>query len=304
VNRGIDHGFDIRVLEFRGHRETLAEDIQLQVAADESDEHDLSKNLHLETLQKEYKQASRRSAKSHCNLYEIEKVLDKWEKIYKISNVRYFFAMMIRTNIKNPELVRKKHEQICSGAMEVFKKKGFHCASMREIARSSGIGLGNLYDYIEKKEDILFLIHTKILSQIYQKFDEVLSHYQAPENQLSNAVKQIFSLASELREEVLFIYTETRSLEKRYLKEVLERESEFIAKIETLIQRGVDEGVFDVKSPSLVANIIGFNLSILPLRGWSMLKKNTEEEILNDLKEFILRGVGAKARSEGAVRKR
>ena len=41
MNRGIDHGFDIRVLEFRGHRETLAEDIQLQVAADESDEHDL-----------------------------------------------------------------------------------------------------------------------------------------------------------------------------------------------------------------------------------------------------------------------
>jgi hypothetical protein len=51
VNRSIDHGFDIRVLELSGHWESLAEDIQHQVAANEPDQNDLPLREHVEIRQ-------------------------------------------------------------------------------------------------------------------------------------------------------------------------------------------------------------------------------------------------------------
>ena len=201
---------------------------------------------------------------------------------------------MIKTTVKNIDLVRKRQNQICRGAMKVFQKKGFHATSMREIAKATGIGLGNLYDYIGKKEDILFLIHKDILGQLYSRLDQILEKYKNPVEQLVNMIKEIFELDSKLRAEVQFIYTETKSLKKKYLHEILKVESEFVSKIESIIERGIRQGVFFCENPGLLANIVAFNIAILPLRGWNILPRHTKEETLNDLIKFIMRGLGAK----------
>jgi hypothetical protein len=73
---------------------------------------------------------------------------------------------------------------------------------------------------------LLFLVHKDILNQIYRCFDDIVKDYDNPVDQLVNVIREIFKLASQIREEVLFIYTETKSLEKKYLHEILEKESE------------------------------------------------------------------------------
>ena len=201
---------------------------------------------------------------------------------------------MIKTSIKNPERVRKRQKQICRGAMKVFRKRGFHAASMREIAKATRISLGNLYDYIKKKEDILFLVHKDILDQISRSFDETADHYQNPIEKLSNVIREIGKLSSELKDEVLFIFTETRYLEKKYLHEILRKESEFVSKIEALIESGMNQGVFHSQNPGILANIIGYNLYIIALRGWNILPKHNEDEFLDELIHFTLKGLGAK----------
>jgi AcrR family transcriptional regulator len=201
---------------------------------------------------------------------------------------------MVKTNIKNHALVLKRQNQICRGAMQVFRKKGFHATSMREIAKHSGISLGNLYDYIEKKEDILFLLHRDILDKIYHHFKEISIKYEDPVQELIYAMKEIFRLISQLREEVLFIYTTTRSLEKKWLHERLEKESEFVYEIELMIKRGVSRGVFECKNPAIFANIIAYHFGIVPLRGWNILTENSEETLYEDLIQLILAGLGVR----------
>ncbi|MBW1682005.1 MAG: TetR/AcrR family transcriptional regulator [Deltaproteobacteria bacterium] len=199
---------------------------------------------------------------------------------------------MIKTNIKDPERVRKRQEQICRGAMKVFRRKGFHATSMREIAAATGISLGNIYDYIEKKEDILFLVHNYILSRIYRQFEEGVKASDNPVEQLRSVMRGNLQLTIQLREEILFIYTETKSLEKRFLTEVLKKEAEFVARFETLIRQGVDRGVFRCDRPGLFANIIVYLLTIFPLRGWNILRTHTEEELIEEVTRLILAGLG------------
>jgi len=48
----------------------------------------------------------------------------------------------------------KAKERILEAAMEVFSHKGFHPATMDEIAEKAGVGKGTLYRYFETKEKL------------------------------------------------------------------------------------------------------------------------------------------------------
>ncbi len=201
---------------------------------------------------------------------------------------------MIKTKIKDTELVRKRQKQICRGAMKVFQKKGYHAASIREIAKASRISLGSLYDYIEKKEDILFLVHTSILEELYRDYEEVSEKSGNYINQFIKLIKEGFYSSSYFREEILFIYTETKSLDKKNQAEILKRESHYVSFMESLIREGNKQGVFDCKRPGIFANIMTFLMIILPLRGWNILEKNSEEELLEELISLLLKGLNVK----------
>ena len=195
----------------------------------------------------------------------------------------------VKTKVKDPDLIRKKQQQIVKGAIKVFRKKGFHAASIREIARACRMSLGSLYDYIEKKEDILFLVHNEVLDQIYERMETIAAQYSHPVDQLIHILKGLFDLTCRLKDEMLFIYTETKSLEKPYLKEILRRESEFVAKYRELIERGVQQGVFKCDNPDLVANILIFSGSLIPLRGWNILPNHSEEAVFEALQSMALK---------------
>jgi TetR/AcrR family transcriptional regulator, cholesterol catabolism regulator len=196
---------------------------------------------------------------------------------------------MIKTKVRTPDLVRRRQRQIFRGAVKVCRKKGFHGATVRDIAKASGMSLGSVYDYIEKKEDILFLIHKEVLDQIYAKMDDVVRRYDEPVAQLRHVFTELFELTLKLREEMLLIYTETKSLHGAYLREILNRESEFVGKYTALIEQGVRRGVFRCKSPDLLANILVFVGSILPLRGWNILPRHGEDDVCEMLQDMVLK---------------
>jgi AcrR family transcriptional regulator len=62
-------------------------------------------------------------------------------------------------------------------ATNVFYEKGYEGASMRDLARSSGMSLAGLYYYFESKEKLLYLIQkhtfTTIVEQLRERLDNV-----------------------------------------------------------------------------------------------------------------------------------
>lgn len=197
---------------------------------------------------------------------------------------------------KNKEngLLENKRRSICQGAMKVLRKKKFHAASMREIAEATGMSLGNLYHYIEKKEDILVFIYEDLMDQIRGTFDDVIRSRVDPVDQLEGVIRELFSLACRLKEETLVILTEARSLEKKDLRELLRQEEGIVSAIEDMISRGVSRGVFRCEKPHLMANIIAFNIWIIPLRGWNILPKHHEGEVVEQVVRCFLGELGAR----------
>jgi AcrR family transcriptional regulator len=69
-------------------------------------------------------------------------------------------------------------------ATEVFYDKGYEGASMRDLARSSGMSLSGLYYYFESKEKLLYLIQQHTFSTIVERLSKRLDEVSDPEQRI------------------------------------------------------------------------------------------------------------------------
>lgn len=222
-------------------------------------------------------------------LFDNERLLLFNERSINIYMKSRNYQKTVGTQIKNSELVRGKRLQIAKAASKLFIKKGYFSTTMREISKASGLTIGNLYDYITKKEDVLYLVFDVFHSIWVNRLEEKgVSEIEGPVKQLKAAIQRMLELTNEYRDMVLLMYTESKSLPKYFLKIILEKESELVECFEKILKRGVERGVFKIKDPFLLANIIVYLLSLESLRGWNLKRRYKVEEITKYIIEFIL----------------
>ena len=70
----------------------------------------------------------------------------------------------------------RRLSEILAHATEVFCKKGYEGASMRDLSRESGMSLAGLYYYFESKERLLYLIQKHTFSTIVQRLKSRLDN--------------------------------------------------------------------------------------------------------------------------------
>jgi AcrR family transcriptional regulator len=74
--------------------------------------------------------------------------------------------------------------EILTHATEVFCKKGYEGASMRDLSRESGMSLAGLYYYFQSKERLLYLIQKHTFATIVKRLKARLEGVSDPEQQV------------------------------------------------------------------------------------------------------------------------
>src|ERR1700730_6372112 len=78
----------------------------------------------------------------------------------------------------------KRLAEILTHATDVFCKKGYEGASMRDLSRASGMSLAGMYYYFQSKERLLFLIQKHTFTTIVPGLQEQLHGVSDPEQQV------------------------------------------------------------------------------------------------------------------------
>jgi AcrR family transcriptional regulator len=78
----------------------------------------------------------------------------------------------------------RRLEHILDHATEVFCRKGYEGASMRDLSRATGMSLAGLYYYCESKERLLFLVQKHTFTTILEKFKARLENVRDPEERI------------------------------------------------------------------------------------------------------------------------
>ncbi|MDQ3389311.1 MAG: TetR/AcrR family transcriptional regulator [Gemmatimonadota bacterium] len=77
-----------------------------------------------------------------------------------------------------------KLESILRTAAQIFAEKGYHRASIRDIARATRVSLSGLYYYFDSKEELLFLIQDHAFGTLDETLERLLEGVTDPNRKI------------------------------------------------------------------------------------------------------------------------
>ena len=193
---------------------------------------------------------------------------------------------------RNVHLVEKKHQQIVEGACRIFFKKGYHPTTIRMIAKACGMSMGQLYHYISSKDDVLYLVH-KHMQKVWYNYlkNSELDKIGDPLQKLTEALRRTLEFMVENKKLLQFIYTESKYLDKKHLRIVLDLDYKNVIGFWRGLLKEVNKQKSIKGDTDFLGNLIAYLLVFLPLRGWT-LRDVPMSKSVDSLVDFILRGLG------------
>lgn len=125
----------------------------------------------------------------------------------------------------------EKLESILRTAAAIFAEKGYHQASIRDIARATGVSLSGLYYYFDSKEELLFLIQDHAFGTLTGNLERMLEGVEEPHRKLrilmENHLRYFIGAKAEMKvlshesESLTGDYRRTVNARKRRLTEIV-----------------------------------------------------------------------------------
>ncbi|KXG08540.1 HTH-type transcriptional repressor KstR2 [Anoxybacillus sp. P3H1B] len=199
----------------------------------------------------------------------------------------------VPASVKDERLVKKRRNEMIKGAISLFKQKGFHRTTTREIAKASGFSIGTLYEYIRQKEDVLYLVCDRIYDEVRERMEKDIDTHHGTIESFKLAIAHYFRVVNELQDEVLVMYQEAKSLTKDSLPYVLNKELQMVGMFENILRACVQNGVFELTEQEI--QLFAHNIFVLgqmwAFRRWALHKMYTLEEYIELQTDLLLRGI-------------
>jgi AcrR family transcriptional regulator len=141
--------------------------------------------------------------------------------------------------------------EILKSAAAAFRRRGYHGASVDEIASALAMTKGNLYYYFRNKEDILYACHEYSLDILLQLMREVQDEPLPADEKLRKLILAFVHLIlDELQGTALTLDPE--ALSPPLLAKVIAKRDQFDRGMRAIIRQGMDEGLFAKGDPKMM----------------------------------------------------
>ena len=182
-----------------------------------------------------------------------------------------------------------RRAEILRSAVAAFRRRGYHGASVDEIASTLGMTKGNLYYYFKNKEEILFFCHDWSLDILLDRLAEVEEEGGPPERKLRRLIVAfVHMIIDELHGTALTL--DLQALSPAHLKRVIAKRDRFDRGLRKIIEDGIASGAFAPGDPKLLT------FAVLGAANWITRWYDpegpaTSDEIGNAFADFLMRGL-------------
>lgn len=199
----------------------------------------------------------------------------------------------IATQVQNSKLVEERRNLIIGAAIQVFRRKGYHVATTKDVALAAGVTQSNLYNYISSKDDILYMVCERLMGLYNGAVEAATARFTDPHEQLVESLRAIVSLMMAHREELVLLYNDAHSLNKDDRRLILSMISRFIGQFEQLIRNyETAYGATRIVNRRLGANLLSFVPAVVALRHWDLAPHLQKSDVEQEILSFLLGGLG------------
>jgi len=142
-----------------------------------------------------------------------------------------------------------KRQEIVTAASKLFREKGYHATTVRDIAKEMGLRASSLYSHFGAKEEILWEIVSTAADAFKESAEavDVSSESIGAVERLGLLVEGHFKVInSELHNATVFFH-EWKFLPPELKQDMVARRDAYEAHFQSVIQQGKDEGIFQVE---------------------------------------------------------
>ncbi len=154
------------------------------------------------------------------------------------------------------ERAAERRLNILKAAVKLFSEKGYHDATLEEIARELKYTKGSIYYYISSKQDLLFQCHDLAMNLLLDNINKIKDSGLPPEIMLKEVIKgHIETLISEFNL-IIVTLSNDYELEEKYSEIIIGKRDLYEKFISDIIRQGIKSGVFREIPVKVVINLI------------------------------------------------
>lgn len=187
-------------------------------------------------------------------------------------------------------------KEIIAAAAKLFKEKGYHAATIQDVADEVGMLKGSLYYHIKSKEELLYLVTQEPIRELIERQKKLVESGLSPQQKIVEFIRSHLRAFDENYPHMFVFLQEKASLAAPVQAEVAGIDFRYEGLLEAILSEGLDRGDF---RRELDVKMMAF--SILGMCNW-MFKWYSKggrlaiDEIAYHMAEIILNGITTRAR--------
>ena len=174
-------------------------------------------------------------------------------------------------------------DMILTNAAELFRKKGFAAASVRELAEALGIEAPSLYNHIGSKAELLQEICFGVAKDYTIHMEEVLLSKKNESEKIAEIIRFHVRKLSTDFDKVFVSEHEWKRLPQKPLEDFLAQRKLYEKKMINIIKDGIEKKIFKNILPSISV------LAILSaVRGLELRQRHKNEFTIEELEDTMI----------------
>ena len=181
-------------------------------------------------------------------------------------------------------------EDVLEAAAQVFRQKGFHGASMNDIAEVASLKKASLYHHVSSKQEILLEILDRALQLLLERISLITNQNIPADNKLRLMIRAYLQILVENIDLATVLLFEHRALERRQHARHIPNRDKFEALWRDVIADGVKSKLFKCDNPALATR------ALLGIMNWTItwFRPDGElsiEQIADQYSDLLLNGL-------------
>jgi TetR/AcrR family transcriptional regulator, cholesterol catabolism regulator len=181
-------------------------------------------------------------------------------------------------------------DDVLDAAAQVFRQKGFHGASMSDIAETLDVQKASLYHHVASKQEILLALLERALGMLTEHISAISKQTFSPDQKLRLMIRGYLTGLAENADLTSVLLFEHRSLDKKSHAHHVPYRDKFEKLWRDVLNEGVELKVFELKDTGLAVRAIMGTLN------WTLTWYHPDgpksiEQIADEYSDFILKGM-------------
>ncbi|MCW3012018.1 MAG: TetR/AcrR family transcriptional regulator [Solirubrobacterales bacterium] len=145
---------------------------------------------------------------------------------------------------------------IIAAATRVFSERGYHAASMDQIAQAVGIRKPSLYHHVRRKEDLLFAIHEQLIDELLDETTRAVDAAESPADAVRGVLRVALGFVARHRDAVTVFLQERSAVTGERWTELVVKRDRYEQMVSGAIADGVAGGRFQAVPPAMAARAV------------------------------------------------